>query len=461
MPDAEQDALPHRLIRATRVPVRDFALWLVVLICSSSMYLYWSRIFEAEHNSSAAPSVLKPKALSDFYPSWYATRELLLHHRDPYGAEVNRELQIAFYGKELEPSRPEERRDQQRFVYPMYFVFFVAPTAWTPFQTVRTILWWILAAFAALNLALWLRFLRIRLSLPALAALFAVVLSSIPVVQNLSILQPLLFAACFLAGAAVAVASGRLFLAGTLLAVATIKPQACLLPLAWFGLWICSDWKRRRSLLWGFTAALSALVLASEWLLPGWLMRYPGVMRDYAEYTSTTSFLGLLLPPIVQWLVTILELAAAAVFCWRARRQPADSPAFALALSFALTLTVSIVPAVIAPFNHVLLVPVVLLAIRYWRDFQGRVVMRVAISVFCLCAALSPLLAVLAVAKSLTPHTGWFQKMRPFPLATSMVIPFAAFGFLILLCRVVTSQSTPFAPDSGRWKPTAAAEGEL
>ena len=449
------------MIRASRIPARDFALWLVVLICSLSMYLYWSRIFEAEHAAPAPPSVLKPVPLSDFYPSWYATRELLLHHRDPYGAGVNRELQIAFYGKELDPSRPEERKDQQRFVYPMYFVFFVAPTAWTPFQTVRTILWWFLAACAALNLALWLRFLRIRLSLPALAALFAVVLSSIPVVQNLSILQPLLVAACFLAGAAVAVASGRLFVAGALLAVATIKPQVCLLPLIWFGLWVGSDWKRRRGLLWGFAAALSALVLASEWLLPGWLLRYPGVLRDYAEYTRTTSFLGLLLPPMVQWLVTVLELAAAAIFCWRVRRQPADSPAFALALSFALALTVSIVPAVIAPYNHVLLIPVVLLAIRYWRDSQGSFVMRAAISVFCLCASLSPLLAVLAVAKSFTPHTSWFLKMRAFSLATSLAIPFAAFGFLILLCRVVTSQSTSLGAGSQHLKPTATAEGEL
>jgi len=29
-------------------------------------------------------------------------RELLLHHRDPYGAEVSREIQVAYYGHALD-----------------------------------------------------------------------------------------------------------------------------------------------------------------------------------------------------------------------------------------------------------------------------------------------------------------------------------------------------------------------
>jgi hypothetical protein len=163
----------------------------------------------------------------------------------------------------------------------------------------------------------------------------------------------------------------------------------------------------------------------------------------------------------LQWLITILELAAAAQFCWQVRRQPADSPAFALALSFVLTLTVSIVPAVIQPFNHVLLLPVVLLAIRYWRDLQqGNVVMRAAVSVFCLCALLSPLLAVVAVARPLTPHLDWFLKMWPVPLAASMAVPLAAFGFLVVL-RKALFQSPLRDADCGPLNFTPTAKGEL
>ena len=440
-----------------KLPVKNLALLLLVLVGSASMCLYWSRITDNVHASRASSTVLKPKVLTDFYPSWYATRELLLHHRDPYGADVNRELQIAYYGKELDLSNPQERQDQQRFVYPGYFIFFVAPTAWMQFHSVRIIFWWFLALCAALNVVLWLRFLRLRLSLPVLAALFALVMTSIPVIQNLSILQPFLLPACFLAGAAAALVSGRLFLGGALLAVATVKPQICLLPLAWFALWVGSDWKRRRSLFWGFAILLAALILASEWLLPGWLMRYPAVLRDYAEYTKTTSFLGVLLPSPLHWLVAVLVLVTAAEFCWRVRREGEDSAAFAIALALVLALTVLIVPAVVQPFNHVLLLPAVLLAIRYWRELrQGSAVTRAATSVFCLCAFLPWLLAVVAISRPLTQGSDWLLKIWSVPLAASMALPFAAFGVLILLCRVVPLRSSARGPGSGPMQSTAS-----
>ncbi len=421
---------------------KHLALLLLVSVASASMCLYWSRYIDAVHAAIASSPGLKSKALSDLYPSWYAPREFLLHHRDPYGPQVNRELQIAYYGKELDPSRPEERRDQQRFVYPLYFIFFVGPLAWMPFHTARVIFFWSLAACAALNVVLWLRFLRMRLSLPAIAALFALIMTSIPVLQNLTLLQPFLLPACFIAGAAAAIVSGRLFLAGALLAVATVKPQICFLPMAWFALWLCSDWKRRRFLFFGFLITLAALVLASECLLPDWLLHYPEVLRSYAEYTNATSFLGKLLPPRLSWLLSIVALARVANLCWRARQQPADSAPFALALSSVLTLTVLIIPAVVQPFNHVLLLPVILLVIRHWRELrQSNLVTRVATSMFCLFAFLPWLLAVVTVGNPLTLNRDWLLKSWSLPLAASMALPFVAFGMLILLSRVVARQS--------------------
>jgi hypothetical protein len=425
-------------MQATPSSVKHLALLVIVLICSASMCLYWSRITDAVHASRASSSVLKPAVLTDFYPSWYASHELLLHHRDPYGADVSRELQIAYYGKELDPSRAEERRDQQRFAYPLYFVFLIAPLAWMQFHAAQIVFQWILAASAIVNIFLWLRFLRLRLSPLALAATLAMAMTSIPVIQNLSILQPFLLAACFIAAAATAVISGRLFLAGALLAAATVKPQICLLPLAWFALWMCSDWKRRRSLLWGFAVTFAILLVASQWLLPGWLLQYPAVLRAYANYTNATSLVGMLLPSPLHWLVTALALVTVATFCWRVRREPADSAAFAIALSFVLTLTVSIVPAVVQPFNHVLLLPVVLLAIRHWRELRtANLVVRSATSLFCLCAFLPWLLAVVAMANPLTPHSDWLLRMWSVPLAASMALPFAAFGVLILLNKTL------------------------
>jgi hypothetical protein len=417
--------------------VKHLALLLLVLAGSASMCLYWSRITDAVHASPERSSPLKPKVLTDIYPTWYASRELLLHHRDPYGTEVNRELQIAYYGKELDPSRPEERQDQQRFVYPLYFIFLVFPLAWMQFHTAQAIFWWILAVCAALNVLLWLRFLRLRLGLIGLAVLFALVLTSIPVIQNLSILQPFLLPACFIAGAAAAAVSGRLFLAGSLLAAATVKPQICLLPLAWIAVWVVSDWRRRRVVLWGFVVTLAALILSSEFLLPGWLIRYPNTLRAYAEYTKTTSFLGLLFRSPLNWLVTIAVVGMVAEFCWRVRRQPADSQSFAIALSLVLALTVMITPAVVQPFNHVLLIPAVLLAIRYWQELRrGNTVRRAVTSIFALSTFLPWILAAVAVANPLKPQREWLLKVWSLPLAASMALPFAAFGTLILLRKV-------------------------
>jgi len=432
-------------MQAIKFSVKHLAFLLLVLLGSTSMCLYWSRIMGAGTAKSTSPSVSKPSPLGDFYPRWYGARELLLHHRDPYSDAVSRELQIAYYGKELDPSRPEERQDQQRFAYPLYFVFFVAPLVGMDFHTVRVVFWWVLAICAIVNVLLWLRFVRLRLSPSSLAVLFALVLTSIPVLQDLSILQPLMLAAGFIAGASLAAASGSLFMAGALLALATIKPQICLFPIAWVALWVCSDWKHRRRFFWGFVTALATLLLASEWLLPGWLIRYPGVLRAYANYTRASSFLGALLPFPWDWLVKLLVLITVAEFCWRVRRQQADSPAFAVALSLVLILTVTSVPAMVQPFNHVLLLPPVLVVIRNWRELrEGNVGKRIATSIFCLCISLPWLLAIVAVWNPLARDRDWVLKgFWSVPLAASMALPFAAFAVLILLRNVASMPTEP------------------
>ncbi len=436
-------------MRSTTFSGQRFAVLVLTLAACASMILYWSSVTSAVH-ASRASSLQKPKVLTDFYPSWYATRELLLRHRDPYGPDVNRELQIAYYGKVLDPSRPEERKDEQRFVYPLYFMVFVAPTVDIEFQTVRILVWWFLILCAIADLALWLCFIRPGLSVFGLIVLFGLVLSSIPVLQNISILQPFLLPACFIAGAAAAAASNRLFLAGALLALSTVKPQICLLPLAWYFLWLCSDWKSRRNLFKGFAAMLALLLLGSEWLRPDWLVRYPGVLRDYARYTNATSFLGTLLPVPWNWTASILALAVVTIYCWHVRRRSANSPWFAVALALALALTVLIVPAVVQPFNHILLLPAVLLTIRYWRDLhRARPLTRVAVYVFCFCAFLPWVLAVVAVAKPLDQNPGWLLRVWSLPLAASMAFPLAAFGVLILLRRMVMLQRSSAEPDGG------------
>jgi len=103
---------------------RERGLLAVALVLAVGMWLYsqWVMV-PAEREYYAAKG--QPMDVGDLYPRWYGARELLLHHRDPYGAEVSREIQVAYYGHALETAGADHGRDEQRFAYPVYVVFFL------------------------------------------------------------------------------------------------------------------------------------------------------------------------------------------------------------------------------------------------------------------------------------------------------------------------------------------------
>src|SRR5258706_3948009 len=353
------------------------AAWLLVLLCSASMWFYWSRL--PQNIDAIAPSVAtRPSPLPDLYAQWFGSRELLLHHRDPYGEDVTRELQAAYYGKDLDASQAEHPSHQQRFAYPLYVVLLLAPTVRMQFHTVQIVFWWLLFIATAGSVLLWARAFSVRLSPLNLAVTLIVTFTAIPVMQGLDLLQFGLLVASLLAAAAAATASGHLFSAGALLAVATLKPQMSLLTIAWFALWVSGDWHRRRSLLWGFAVTLSALIVASELLLQGWVMRFLAALVQYENHTRTPSLLGLYLPASMEWLIALVGFLILVTNAWRARHEPSDAVSFGLDLALALALTLLIIPTVVQPFNHVLLLPAILLVVRHWKKLQqGRRLFRI------------------------------------------------------------------------------------
>lgn len=429
-----------------RVPFSQLLLLLFSLLCAAAMWSYWNHL---TRDVIGAPeiSTFQPKALTDLYPRWYGTRELLLHHRDPYGIEVSRELQIAFYGRLLDPSRPDEPRDQERFAYPLYVAFLLAPFVNLGFHTVRIVFWWLLAAATIGSAALWQRFFRLfrpSLSWAPFGMLLAMLLGSIGVVQGLSILQLGLLVSCFLSAAAVSAISGRLFLAGAFLAVSTIKPQLAALPILWFAVWAMADWPHRRFLVAGFAATLGALVLGSEYFLPGWFWRYLDALRSYANYFESRSLLGVLFRSPLHWLLALLAFFIAARFWWRSRLQLAHCVSFAISLGFALCLTVSIVPTVIGPFNHVLLLPVVFLLIGHWNNlWRTKILTRFAMVLFCGCGFLPWLLALILTLIPSAARQSWTPSLWLAPLYASVALPFAAFNMLLQMRRLADSPLSP------------------
>ncbi len=81
------------------------------------MWFYVDHVYLGHQLAEAAAHDTPQGIFSDFYPRWLGARELLLHHRNPYSPEVTRDIQIGYYGRPLDPSRPGDPKDQMAFAY--------------------------------------------------------------------------------------------------------------------------------------------------------------------------------------------------------------------------------------------------------------------------------------------------------------------------------------------------------
>ena len=274
-------------------------LWLLLSMAAGAVswtYMHrvvlpWEHYVNVEHGR-----LLSQKG--DLYPRWMGTRELLLNRRNPYGPEVSHEIQIGFYGHPIEQSydQPEsEILDEQRFVYPVYVVFLLAPTVNVDFPVLQSWAPLILAGLTAISVWLWAGTFRWQPSPVALAALILFVLSTPQIAQGLRLRQLGLVVAFLIALSTWAVVRQHFFLAGVLLAFSTIKPQMVVLCLAWFLIWVLGDWKKRSPLAAGFSATFLSLAGAGELLLPGWPRYFLDGLAAYRKYFPTTSILRLIL----------------------------------------------------------------------------------------------------------------------------------------------------------------------
>ena len=351
---------------------------LLSLLMAASMWFYVQRVLIPFQVADAAAHGQPRGLLSDLYPRWLGARELLLNHRDPYSADVTREIQIGYYGRALDPNRPEDPKDEQRFAYPVYVTVLLAPTITLPFSLVRFGFGWLLAILTGISVWLWLRALRWTVSCTAAAILILLTLGSFTVAQGIKLQQLSLLVSAMIAGCAVLVVGGHFVLAGILLALATIKPQLVLPLCAWLMLWAASDWRQKKSLVLSFTLTLAALLAAGEFILPGWLTEFADAVSAYRQYTAGAgSLLDILVGPFLGKLLAIAILLAVAAVCWRSRRVESSREAFALATAWVLSTTVVVVPKV-APYNDVLLLPALFLIVRkgtaLWsRDLLTRV----------------------------------------------------------------------------------------
>jgi Glycosyltransferase family 87 len=421
------------------------AVYLVLAtVAAGSMWFYVIGILRAHQIADTEARQVPRGNLSDLYPRWWGARELLLHHRNPYSCEIALEIQEGYYGRRLDAAKPNDPKDQQAFAYPLYVVFVLAPLVTLPFDAVMVGFYWFLVVATAASVWLWLRVLRWQLPPTATATCIILALGCFPAVQGIKLQQISLLVAALLAGAVACAASGWLLCSGTLLALATIKPQLAWPLVAWLLLWTVSDWRARRKLAISFAVVMALLLVGSEIILPGWWRMFIQAIQQYHQYTQNRSVLEVLLGPAVgsggvaNDLARILELIAVLAcgpVLWKLRKLPAEDSKFGLAAALAIALTVFVVP-MSAPYNQILLLPAILLLVRGRVEILcGSAVHRLFYAIGVLLVAWQWIASFCLSAIYILGSRAWALSAWKWPLFTSLAVPVWIFALTFVYAQ--------------------------
>src|SRR4051794_17004356 len=330
--------------------------WLLLGIAACAVsWTYMHRILLPwEHYVNVERGQVRQQ-MGDLYPRWVGTRELLLHGRSPYGEDVSNEIQMAFYGHAIKQTydKPEfEIVDEQRFAYPVYVVFLLAPTVHMDFAVLQPWAPVALGAFIAISVWLWLKVLKWQPATVLTASLILFVLSSPQVAQGLRLRQFGLLVAFLLPLATWCSLRRYYFACGVILAISTVKPQMVLLPLLWFLIWSAGDWKKRWPVAAGLFSGVLVLVSAGELLVPGWIRYFIAGLEAYPKYfpLGAKSVVRLFLGNWVGGILSVLAVIVLLSFAWRRRRAEAGTPEFVQVLSLFFIATCLVLPP-LAPYS--------------------------------------------------------------------------------------------------------------
>lgn len=308
------------------------------------------------HHTLRLISASSSSSLNDLYPVWRGSRELLVHHRNPYSREMNVEIQTAFYGVALPPGDYEEK--QCCFAYPAYVSFLLAPVVTASFPKVSLIVLWLLVAATAVSAACWWWVAGHRTR--SLWLVIPLVLVSPPVAQGLDLHQLAFVVAALLSISAALLRSDHHTLAGIALACATIKPQMALLPVCWMLLWAINDWVSRKKLVIGFLGAMALLFVGSEIVRPEWFPSFLAQLQYYRRFSAGAGMLDILYGRGTGLWLALGSTLGVLFLMWR-RRTAFD---FMPMLAFLLAVEVFIMPGLKSLLNLVLLMPAIFIVLR-------------------------------------------------------------------------------------------------
>lgn len=297
---------------------------------------------------------------NDLYPIWLTTGELLAHRTNPYTPAMEHRIETGLYARPLDRSNSVDAGVNYRgFSYPLYADVLAIPLTLVSFRSVQIVLlasfpiliilsvrWWAIGMGAS--------FSRVELIGAALLTLF-----SVQVMEGVWALQPTILVGVLLGVAVAALRRSHLLTAGISIALCSIKPQLIALLVLWLLLWTCSDWVRRRRLLFALTVSGLVLLVLSEIWLPRWWMGWWQQLPNYRLYDSP-ALAELVFGKIIGRAMTVGILALAALAAFRWRNATADSAQFSLLIALFLAASVVFISSSIAVYDQFLLLPAVL-----------------------------------------------------------------------------------------------------
>jgi hypothetical protein len=411
--------------------------WLLVLaiLMAAGMHCFYSYVF---FPARVAEDVLmnRPRGnFSDLYPVWLGTRDLLINQHDPYSPEVTADIQRGVWGRTVDSRNPGDPTDESRFAYPLYVVFILAPMIVIPFPAATGLFILMGLITGILSAWFWSRLLGRGNSLFHVIISIVLFLGSWPFVLALRVHQPALIVFALMSGAMMAVVAHRPWIAGVLLALATIKPQSVIGIVGWLMLWSLSNWKDRKGVLVSFALTLSAMLGASEFLVPGWFWEWREAMSAYMRYSPLPgAFVELMFGHLLGKTVGALVVFGTVLFCWKARKDTPDTNRFKLVPALILSANLFVTPVWHA-YDHIFLLPPAIL-LWEWRElffqlkpFQRAILRFSALALIWQWVAVPVAVCVVIIAPSLALN------LRILPYFTVLLLPPLALASLILIGR--------------------------
>lgn len=426
---------------SSRLSVIALGLALIGSAAMLNYYLNW--FLPRAREVKAANGLVGYSFGDDLYTVWYAGQAGLQGQRDLYGPGVMHEIQMGLYGRSIDPSRAGDPKDLRIFGYPAFTELLFWPFSLFSFESARLVFLLIQAPLLVLTTVLWMRALSWRPDWPWTAVVLLLVLTSYPALEALYAGQVGIFVGFVLAASIVALQRGRLLLAGTLMALGTIKPHVMLLPILYLGLWALHDWRRRRMFFVGLISTETLLVGSALLVWPHWIQSWINVAVQYHGYTPSslttqmlTTLAGAAARPAALLVMAGLLLAAVGL-TWKNRAVSPHSSDFWFTLGILLSITVGVLLPGHAVYDHLILLPGIILLATTWRTLPENWAMR-AMLITAVGTLVWPWLAsiiLIPIHSLLARREFYSMSILALPLRMAAGLPFIVLALLALAYR--------------------------